>query len=67
MISTRVGLGSKIIFLGNVAQIDNKYVSEYTNGMSVFIREFVDTDLVGHVTLQEGERSPFATLAEKRL
>jgi len=67
MIATRVGAGSKIIFLGNVAQIDNHLVTENTCGMSVLISKFADSALAGHVTLQQGERSPFATEAEDRL
>lgn len=67
MISTRVGPGSKIIFLGNVAQIDDPYLTEYTCGLSVLIRSLRDSPLTGHVTLQSGERSEFATLAEERL
>lgn len=67
MIATRVGEGSKIVFLGNVAQIDNNYLTEHTCGISVFIRAFADSPLVGHITLHGGIRSPFATLAEERL
>ena len=67
MIATRIGEGSKIVFLGNVAQIDNHRLTEHTCGMSIFIRAFADSPLVGHVTLQGGVRSPFATLAEERL
>jgi len=67
MISTRVGPGSKIIFLGNVAQIDDPYLTEHTCGLSVLIRSLRDSHLIGHVTLQSGERSAFATLAEERL
>jgi PhoH-like ATPase len=67
MISTRVGEGSKIIFLGNVAQIDNPHLTEYTCGLSVFIRVLRESHLTGHVTLQDGVRSPFATLAEELL
>lgn len=66
-ILTRMGKGSKIILLGNVAQIDNTFVSEISCGMSVFIQTFSDSPLVGHITLQQGERSPFANLAEERL
>ncbi len=66
-IATRVGPGSKIVFLGNVAQIDDNYLSENTCGLSVFIRAFADCEVTGHVTLQKGERSTFATEAEKRL
>ncbi len=67
MISTRVGEGSKIVFLGNVAQIDNPHLTEYTCGLSVFIRTLRESHLTGHVTLQDGVRSPFATLAEEML
>lgn len=66
-ILTRMGKGSKIVLLGNVAQIDNTFVSEISCGMSVFIQTFSDSPLVGHITLQQGERSEFATLAEERL
>jgi len=67
MIATRVGPDSKIVFLGNVAQIDDNYLTEHTNGLSVFIRTFADSKNAGHITLQRGERSPFATEAENRL
>lgn len=67
MASTRVGRGSKIIYLGNVAQIDNTFLSENTCGMSVLISVLADSHLYGHVTLQKGLRSEFATLAEERL
>jgi PhoH-like ATPase len=67
MIASRVGAGSKIIFLGNVAQIDNHLVTENTCGMSILISAFADSTLMGHVTLQQGERSAFATEAEERL
>jgi PhoH-like ATPase len=67
MIATRVGHDSKIIFLGNVAQIDDNYLTEHTCGMSVFIRAFADSTLTGHITLQQGVRSSFATEAEERL
>lgn len=64
---TRIGKGSKVILLGNVAQIDNTFLTENTCGLSVAIRCFADSSLVGHITLQRGERSAFATLAEERL
>lgn len=67
MISTRVGAGSKIVFLGNVAQIDDPYLTEHTCGLSVLIRTLRHSPLIGHITLQSGERSPFATLAEEHL
>lgn len=67
MIATRVGPGSKIVFLGNAAQIDDNYLTEHTCGLSVFIRAFANSKLSGHITLQQGERSPFATEADGRL
>ncbi len=67
MIATRVGPGSKIVFLGNVGQIDDSYLTEHTCGLSVFIRSFATSSISGHVTLQRGERSAFATEADDRL
>lgn len=67
MMATRVGPGSKIVFLGNVAQIDNPFVTDFTNGLSVFNRAFASSSLAGHITLQSGQRSAFATEAEERL
>lgn len=67
MLLTRLGVGSKIVILGNVAQIDSNFLTEYSSAMSVFIRTFRTANLVGHITLQRGERHPFATLAEEML
>lgn len=66
-ICTRTAEDSKLIILGNVGQIDNSFLSEYTCGMSIFIQTFTDDDVVGHITLQKGERGRFATLAEEKL
>ncbi len=65
--ATRVGEGSKIVFLGNVAQIDDPYLTEHNCGLSVWIRSFRNASIVGHVTLQKGVRSELATLVEERL
>jgi PhoH-like ATPase len=67
MICTRVGEGSKLVLLGNVDQISNPMLTKHTNGLSKFIRSFKPSNLTGHVTLQSGVRSPFATLAEASL
>jgi PhoH-like ATPase len=67
MSGTRVGEGTKIVFLGNVGQIDNPHLTEHTCGLSVFIRKMQTEALCGHITLQNGERSAFATLAEEKL
>tara|TARA_R100001082_G_scaffold103379_1_gene74025 strand:- start:11426 stop:12739 length:1314 start_codon:yes stop_codon:yes gene_type:complete len=66
-IITRVGEGTKIIFTGDIEQIDNVYVDETTNGLTYAIEKLKNSDLTGHITLQKGERSKVATLAAKML
>lgn len=66
-IITRVGEGSKIVLTGDIQQIDNVYVDELTNGLSIVIEKFKSYDLAGHITLQNGERSKLATTASNIL
>lgn len=66
-ILTRVGDGSKIVFLGDVSQIDNVYVSAHTNAISVLIDRFRDMPLFGHVRFTRGERSAVASAAAEVL
>ena len=66
-IITRVGEGTKIIFTGDIEQIDNVYVDQTTNGLTYAIEKLKNSDLTGHITLQKGERSKVATLAAKML
>lgn len=66
-IITRVGEGTKIVFTGDVEQIDNVYVDETTNGLTYAVEKLKNSDLTGHITLQRGERSKVATLAAKML
>ena len=61
-IITRVGEGTKIVFTGDIDQIDNVYVDATTNGLTYAIEKIKDYDVAGHVTLQKGERSKVATL-----
>ena len=61
-IITRVGEGTKIVFTGDIDQIDNVYVDATTNGLTYTIEKIKDYDVAGHVTLQRGERSKVATL-----
>ena len=61
-IITRVGEGTKIVFTGDIDQIDNVYVDATTNGLTYAIEKIKDYDVAGHVTLQRGERSKVATL-----
>jgi len=66
-IITRVGENTKIVFTGDIEQIDNIYVDETTNGLTYAIEKFKKYDLAGHITLQKGERSRVASLAAKIL
>ena len=66
-IITRVGEGSKIVLTGDIHQIDNVFVDELTNGLSIVIEKFKSYDLAGHITLQNGERSKLATTASNIL
>ena len=62
-ILTRVGEGTKIVFTGDIEQIDNVYVDETSNGLTYIVEKFKDSPLAGHVTLVKGERSKVATVA----
>jgi len=61
-IITRVGEGTKIVFTGDIDQIDNVYVDATTNGLTYAIEKIKNYDVSGHITLQKGERSKVATL-----
>jgi len=60
---TRIGEGSKIIILGNNAQIDTPYLTAYTNGLSMAATRFATWAYSGHVTLRASERSRLAAYA----
>ncbi|MFK5983839.1 MAG: PhoH family protein, partial [Pseudomonadota bacterium] len=60
---TRAGPGSKIVCLGNVAQIDTPYLTETTSGLTYTVDRFKNWDHSGHVTLKRGERSRLADFA----
>ncbi|MCW8945716.1 MAG: PhoH family protein [Sedimenticola sp.] len=60
---TRAGPGTKIVCLGNVAQIDTPYLTETTSGLTYVVDRFKDWDHSGHITLLRGERSRLADYA----
>jgi PhoH-like ATPase len=62
VILTRIGAGSKIVFCGDLSQVDNPYISPY-GGMAALIEKLKGTELFGHVSLVKGVRSPLAELA----
>jgi len=64
---TRAGPGSKIVCLGNIAQIDTPYLSETTSGLTFVVDRFRDWEHSGHVTLTRGERSRLADYATNNL
>ena len=66
-IITRAGENSKIILTGDVRQIDTPYLDEQSNGMSYVIDRLKGRDLYCHVTLDKGERSDLANLANEFL
>jgi len=66
-ILTRVGEGTKVVFTGDIEQIDNVYVDETSNGLTYVVEKFKHYDLAGHIILKKGERSKVATLAAKIL
>lgn len=60
---TRAGPGSKIICLGNLAQIDTPYLTETTSGLTYVVDRFHKWEHSGHITLKRGERSRLADFA----
>ena len=66
-IITRAGENSKIILTGDVRQIDTPYLDEQSNGMSYVIDRLKGRELFCHVTLDKGERSDLANLANEHL
>jgi PhoH-like ATPase len=64
---TRAGPGTKIVCVGNVAQIDTPYLTETTSGLTYVVDRFKTWEHSGHVTLQRGERSRLADYASDAL
>jgi len=60
---TRAGPGTKVVCLGNVAQIDTPYLTETTSGLTYVVDRFKNWDHSAHITLQRGERSRLADYA----
>jgi PhoH-like ATPase len=64
---TRAGPGTKIICLGNIAQIDTPYLTEGSSGLTYVVDRFKGWAHSGHVTLARGERSRLADHASEVL
>ena len=66
-IITRAGENTKIIFTGDIYLIDTPYLDSQSNGLSYLIDRVKDHDLYAHITLEKGERSELANLANELL
>jgi len=64
---TRAGPGTKVVCLGNIAQIDTPYLTEGSSGLTYVVDRFKGWAHAGHVTLQRGERSRLADFAADAL
>lgn len=66
-IITRAGENTKIIFTGDIYQIDTPYLDSQSNGLSHLIDKIKHHEIYAHIRLEKGERSELATLANELL
>ena len=66
-IITRTGEGTKMVFTGDIEQIDSPYLDAQSNGLAYMIDKMRGERLFAHVNLVKGERSALAELASERL
>lgn len=66
-IITRAGEGTKMVFTGDIEQIDSPYLDTASNGLSYLSDKMKNQDIFAHVNLVKGERSFLAELASKLL
>ena len=64
---TRAGPGTKVVCLGNIAQIDTPYLTEGSSGLTYVVDRMKGWAHAGHVTLARGERSRLADHAAEVL
>ena len=64
---TRAGPGTKVVCLGNIAQIDTPYLTEGSSGLTYVVDRFKGWNHNGHITLVRGERSRLADYAAETL
>jgi PhoH-like ATPase len=62
---TRMGVGSKIVLLGDVDQIDTPYIDALSNGLTIIAEKFKNEKVAAHVQLKKGERSYLSSIAAK--
>ncbi len=66
-IITRAGEGTKVVFTGDIFQIDHPYLDTLSNGLSHLIEKMQGQPLYAHINLEKGERSELAELASNLL
>jgi len=66
-LATRAGRNTKLIFMGNVGQIDTPYLTPQTCGLAYLVERFLFWPHAGHVTLKTVERSRLAQTSEEVL
>lgn len=66
-IITRAGQGTKLVFTGDIHQIDHPFLDSRSNGISHIIEKFKDQEIFAHVNMEKGERSELANLAAELL
>lgn len=66
-IITRAGEGTKMVFTGDIFQIDHPYLDSQSNGLSYLIEKMQGQSIYGHINLEKGERSKLAELASDLL
>lgn len=66
-IITRAGEGTKIVFTGDIYQIDQPYLDFYSNGLTNLCDKFFGKSIFAHINLTKGERSELAELADRLL
>lgn len=66
-IITRAGEGTKMIFTGDIQQIDSPYLDAQSNGLAYMIDKMKGQDLFAHINLVKGERSQLSELASNLL
>ena len=64
---TRAGPGTKVVCLGNIAQIDTPYLTEGSSGLTYVVDRFKGWSHSGHITMKRGERSRLADQAAQVL
>ena len=64
---TRAGPGTKIVCLGNIAQIDTPYLTEGSSGLTYVVERFAGWPHAATITLARGERSRLAEFAAEAL